>query len=171
MSMLAIRLATPGDRAAIRAVEAKAFGRADEADLVDAIVAADDAVLELVAEEEGAIVGHILFSRLKIDSGGKPFNAVALAPLAVEPSFQSSGIGGALIREGHVRLRQAGETLSVVLGDPAYYGRFKYSHERASGFDSAFQGEALQAHSFGHAPTAGTLVYAAAFGAPQIAAH
>jgi tRNA pseudouridine(38-40) synthase len=74
---------------------------------------------------------------------------VALAPLAVEPSFQSSGIGGALIREGHVRLKEAGETLSVVLGDPAYYGRFKYSHERASGFDSVFQGEALQAHSFG----------------------
>ncbi len=167
MSMLAIRAATPGDRAAIHAVETRAFGRRDEADLVDAVVAAGDAVLELVAEEEGSIVGHILFSRLRIVGPGKPFNAVALAPLAVEPSFQSSGIGGALIREGHVRLKQAGETLSVVLGDPAYYGRFRYSHARAAGFDSIFQGEALQAHGFGDAPTTGRLAYAAAFGSVE----
>lgn len=171
MSMLAIRLAKPGDRAAIHQVETKAFGRPDEADLVDAIVAAGDTVLELVAEEEGSIVGHILFSRLVITGNDKPFNAVALAPLAVSPSFQSSGIGGALIREGHVRLKEAGETLSIVLGDPAYYGRFKYSHERAAGFASVFQGDALQAHSFGDAPTAGTLVYAAAFGADGTSGH
>ena len=60
--------------------------------------------------------------------GGKKFPAVALAPLAVEPSFHGSGIGGALIREAHVRLKAAGEKLSVVLGEPAYYGRFGYAH-------------------------------------------
>lgn len=171
MSMLAIRTAKPGDRAAIYAVEERAFGQKDEADLVEKIVADGDAVLELVAEEEGSIVGHILFSRLTITGGDKPFNAVALAPLAVKPSFQSTGIGGALIREGHVRLKEAGETLSIVLGDPAYYGRFKYSHERAAGFDSVFQGDALQAHSFGDAPIAGTLVYAPAFGTEGAAGH
>ena len=170
MSMLSIRTANPGDRAAIRAVEERAFDRKDEADLVDAIVAAGDAVLELVAVEEGSVVGHILFSRLKVQAGGKSFNAVALAPLAVEPSFQHSGIGGALIREGHVRLKEAGETLSVVLGDPDYYGRFRYSHERAAGFESAYQGDALQALSWGDAPTTGRLVYSSAFGPVDAAA-
>lgn len=164
MSMLAIRTATPNDRAAIHSVEQRAFGRPDEADLVDALVAAGDAVLELVAEDDGVIVGHILFSRLRVVTGGVSFEAVALAPLAVDPSFQNSGIGGALIREAHLRLVRAGKTLSVVLGDPAYYGRFRYTHARAAGFDSAFQGEALQALDFGDAPTKGALVYAAAFG-------
>jgi len=171
MSMLAIRPATSDDCTAIHAVEERAFGRADEADLVDALVAAGDVVLELVAEDDGMIVGHILFSRLKVVSGESSFNAVALAPLAVDPSFQNSGIGGALIREAHLRLVRAGETLTVVLGDPAYYGRFRYSHERAAGFDSIFQGDALQALDFGEAPDEGTLVYAAAFGAPEISGH
>ena len=170
MSMLSIRTANPGDRAAIRAVEERAFKQKDEADLGDAIVAAGDAVLELVAVEEGTVVGHILFSRLKVQAGGKSHNAVALAPLAVEPSFQHSGIGGALIREGHVRLKEAGETLSVVLGDPDYYGRFRYSHERAAGFDSAYQCDALQALAWGDAPSTGRLVYSTAFGAEATAA-
>lgn len=170
MSMLSIRTAMHADRAAIRAVEERAFERNYEADLVEAIVAAGDAVLELVAVEDGSVVGHILFSRLKVQAGNKSQNAVALAPLAVAPSFQHSGIGGALIREGHVRLKEAGETLSVVLGDPDYYGRFRYSHERAAGFDSAYQSDALQAQSWGDAPTAGQLVYAAAFGPADAAA-
>ena len=59
-----------------------------------------------------------------------------MAPLAVEPSFHGTGIGGALVREGHLRLKEAGEKLAVVLGDPAYYGRFGYSHARAAGFGS-----------------------------------
>ena len=70
-----------------------------------------------------------------------------------------------LVREAHVRLKAAGERLAIVLGDPAYYGRFGYSHERAAGFDSAYQGEALQALAWHDAPASGRLDYAAAFGA------
>ncbi len=163
MSMMSIRAATPRDREAIRRVEEHAFGQRAEAGLVDALVEAGDAVAELVAEEDGQVVGHILFSRLNVEGEGKAFAAVALAPLAVEPSFHGTGIGGALVREAHIRLKAAGETLAVVLGDPAYYGRFGYSHERAAGFDSAYQGEALQALAWGEAPQTGRLVYAAAF--------
>jgi len=50
-----------------------------------------------------------------------------------------------------------------VLGDPAYYGRFGYTHARAEKFDSEYQGEALQALTWGEAPEAGKLVYASAF--------
>ena len=93
--------------------------------------------MELVAEEDGQVVGHILFSRLQVVAGRTSFPAVALAPLAVEPSFHGTGIGGALVREAHLRLKAAGEKLSVVVGDPAYYGRFGYSRERAQKFESA----------------------------------
>ncbi|RWL46238.1 MAG: N-acetyltransferase [Mesorhizobium sp.] len=163
MSMMSIRAATPRDREAIRLVEEHAFGQQAEAGLVDALVTGGDAVVELVAEEDGQVVGHILFSRLYVQNGGKRFAAVALAPLAVEPSFHGTGIGGALIREAHVRLKEAGETLAVVLGDPTYYGRFGYAHDRAAKFDSEYQGEALQALAWGDAPETGRLVYATAF--------
>lgn len=164
MSMMSIRAATPRDREAIRRVEEHAFGQQAEAGLVDALVTDGDVVVELVAEEDGQVVGHVLFSRLFVRKGAKKFAAVALAPLAVEPSFHGSGIGGALIREAHIRLKSAGETLSVVLGDPVYYGRFGYSHARAEKFESDYQGEALQALAWGEAPDTGRLVYAPAFG-------
>ena len=163
MSMMSIRAATPRDREAIRLVEEHAFGQQAEAGLVDALVTGGDAVVELVAEEDGQVVGHILFSRLFVRNGAKEFAAVALAPLAVEPSFHGTGIGGALIREAHIRLKEAGERLAVVLGDPVYYGRFGYSHDRAARFESDYQGEALQALAWGDAPETGRLVYASAF--------
>lgn len=163
MSMMSIRMATQRDRDAIRAVEEHAFGQSAEAGLVDALVANGDAVLELVAVEDGTVVGHIMFSRLEVENDGKRFAAVALAPLAVEPSFHGTGIGGALISEAHLRLKAAGETLSVVLGDPAYYGRFGYSHARAEAFESEYQGPALQALVWGDAPESGRLIYAAPF--------
>jgi putative acetyltransferase len=169
MSMMSIRSATPKDRAAIRLVEEHAFGQKAEAGLVDALVANGDAVLELVAEEDGHVVGHILFSRLYVQHENGEFPAVALAPLAVEPSFHGTGIGGALIREAHLRLKQAGEKLSIVLGDPAYYGRFGYAHERAGRFESDYQCEALQAIAWEEAPLGGKLVYSSAF-ASELAA-
>lgn len=164
MSMMSIRAAMPRDREAIRLVEEHAFGQNTEAGLVDALVSGNDVVLELVAEEVGAVVGHVLFSRLYVQNGGDAYPAVALAPLAVEPSFHGTGIGGALIREAHLRLKEAGETLSIVLGEPAYYGRFGYSHERAAGFASDYQCDALQALAWTDtAPSAGALVYAEPF--------
>ena len=163
MSMMSIRTATAKDREAIRLVEEHAFGQQAEAGLVDALVASGDAVLELVAEEDGQVVGHVLFSRLYVEKDGLRHPALALAPLAVEPSFHGTGIGGALVREAHLRLKQAGETLSIVLGEPAYYGRFGYSHARAAAFESDYQCEALQAQAWGAAPESGKLVYAYAF--------
>ena len=164
MSGLIIREAIEADRAAIGALVERAFGQASEAELVAALVRDGDAVLELVAEEDGQLAGHVLFSRLDVDRDGDHFAAVALAPVAVEPASQKRGIGSALIEEGHRLLNARGESLSVVLGDPAYYGRFGYAHSRAAVFDSAFQCAALQALDWGAAPAEGRLVYAPAFG-------
>jgi putative acetyltransferase len=162
---LVIRLAEPDDRAAIGKLLDAAFEGPAESALVEQLVADGDVVLELVATHETEIVGHLLFSRLRVEDGRAAFDAVALAPLAAIPSSQRTGIGTALVENAHHMLQEAGETLSVVLGDPAYYGRFGYGHDRAAGFDCQWQGEALQAVAWGAAPATGRLVYAPAFAA------
>ena len=73
MSMISIRSAQPRDREAIGLVEEHAFGQPAESGLVDALVTGGAAVLELVAEEDGQVVGHILFSRLHVVEGRTRF--------------------------------------------------------------------------------------------------
>jgi putative acetyltransferase len=109
-----IRDERPEDRAAVRRVEEAAFGRADEADIVDALRADDAWALSLVAEVDGEIVGHLLFSR-----GDR---AMTLGPLAVLPAHQRSGVGAALMRQGLARVREP----VVLLGHPDYYTRFGF---------------------------------------------
>lgn len=164
MTGIVVRDAGPADHAAIRRVEIDAFAAGAEADLVEALRASGDVVLELVATRGDAVVGHILFSRLTVESGAGDFAAVALAPLAVSPDSQNRGVGRRLVEEAHRRLRPR-EKLSVVVGDPSYYGRFGYAHARATAFDSDYQCEALQALAWGDAPTTGRLAYAAPFAA------
>ena len=166
MSMMSIRAATPRDRAAIRQVEEHAFGQQAEAGLVDALVAGGDAVVELVAVEEGQVVGHILFSRLHVtQADGRSFAAVALAPLgrrAVVPRHRHrrrSGQRGAspAARGGRGAVRRARRS--------GYYGRFGYRHARADDFDSELsKARPLQALAWGEAPGRARLDYAAAFG-------
>lgn len=159
-----IRPEREADRHVIHEIVAAAFGGLSEADLVDALRADGDLVLSLLAEEDGAIVGHVGFSRLRVvsEEGGE-FAALSLAPLAVRPDRQRRGIGGALVRAGHEALRERGEHLSIVVGDPAYYTRFGYDRERAVRFASRYQCDALLALAFGPAPDTGTLVYPPAF--------
>lgn len=166
MNGIAISQAEAEDRVGIRGVEVRAFGQPGEADLVDRLVVDGDAVFELVAKLDGAMVGHVLFSRLLIHGeGGISFPALALAPIAVDPAVQGRGVGSALIREAHARLQAAGESLSVVLGDPGYYARFGYTRGRAETFECDYQGPYLQALAWRDAPATGRLVYAPAFGA------
>src|SRR5436189_2542113 len=119
-----IRHARPSDLPAIEAVVAAAFGRGDEADLVKRLRADGDVVFELVAEEDGEVVGHILFSRLWAD---RLELYAALGPVAVRPDRQGSGVGSALVRSGLDCAREFGAHGVVVLGHPTYYPRFGFS--------------------------------------------
>jgi putative acetyltransferase len=160
---LVIRPAESEDAGEIRGLLALAFETADEAVLVESLRRSDDRVLELVATHEGALVGEIFFSRLRIVGEESHFDALALGPLAVAPERQRTGIGTALVENAHHMLREGGESLSVVLGDPAYYGRFGYAHGRAAGFESKYQSEFLQALAWGETPATGELRYPPAF--------
>jgi putative acetyltransferase len=158
--MIDIREERPEDRAAIRAVVEAAFGQALEADLVDRLRADGDSVISLVADEDGAVVGHVLFSRMQA-----PFRALGLAPVSVAPDRQRSGIGGRLIHDGLDRARRDGWQAAIVLGDPSYYRRFGFDPALAEGFSSPYAGPYLMAMPLGDAmPTkSGRLDYAPAF--------
>ncbi|MBT9291290.1 GNAT family N-acetyltransferase [Prosthecodimorpha staleyi] len=131
MSAFAIEAALPADAAAIRALLVAAFPTPAEADLVAALRIGGHAVLELVARDgannaDGAILGHLLFTRLTVAPPNDRRRAVCLAPLAVAPGRQKAGIGTALVREGLARLEASEEDIVLVLGDPAFYGRFGF---------------------------------------------
>lgn len=125
---LTIRCEQVRDYAAIAAINALAFGRMDEAVLVDVLRHSPrfDPTLSLVAEAEGRIVGHALFVIYDLLIGGRACRAGELAPLAVNPDWQRRGVGGALLAEGHRRLREAGCALALLLGHDTYYPRHGY---------------------------------------------
>jgi len=123
-----IRVAATTDLAAILDVHRAAFGTDEEADLVRLMMRdlTAEPLLSLVHEEDGRLVGHVLFSRVTIDGAPPETRAQILAPLAVRPEGHGKGIGGGLVREGLKRLAEAGTDLVFVYGDPNYYGRFGF---------------------------------------------
>lgn len=167
-----IRASQTGDYERIEAVHVAAFsasnlGHNGEAELVRALHASDDTLVSLVAEQDGEMVGHVMFSRMRVEADGSQLSAAGLAPVAVMPNLQSVGIGSALIRAGLEALRAAGTQISFVLGHPDYYPRFGYSAVDARPFSSPFAGphfmalwlDANQPH-----PSSGRAEYAKAFG-------
>ncbi len=122
-----IREEQPADRDAIHALNAAAFDTDAEARLVDALRAGSGLILSLVAETAGELVGHIAFSPVTVTRGdGTTVPGVGLAPMAVVPRLQRTGIGGRLIADGLRRLRDAGHRFCVVLGHPSYYPRYGF---------------------------------------------
>ena len=121
-----IRAERDTDRAAVDAVNAAAFPTPLEADLVDALRREARPLVSLVAERDGAVVGHILFSPVTHENS-PDLRIMGLAPMAVAPDHQRSGIGSALVRAGLDECRQLGFAAVVVLGHPEYYPRFGFS--------------------------------------------
>jgi putative acetyltransferase len=132
-----VRRERPGDNAGIRAVHIEAFGGSTEADLVDALGDQASPLVSLVADEDGRIVGHILFSPVTLND--RPELALmGLAPMAVMPTQQRRGIGGALVREGLVQCRCIGAGAVVVIGHADYYPRFGFAPASRFGLRSEY---------------------------------
>jgi putative acetyltransferase len=125
-AMLIVRPEAPEDLEAIRSVNRLAFGRAAEAVLVDALRAAAQPFLSLVAVQDTQVVGHIAFSPVAIHGEGSPLPALALGPMAVLPDQQRRGIGSRLVLEGLAACQAGRHDLVVVVGHPAFYSRFGF---------------------------------------------
>jgi putative acetyltransferase len=128
--VITIRAESPADAAGIHAVNEQAFGQPMEANLVDRLRKTCDTAVSLVADEDGLIVGHILFTPVVVEAGSGPVAGMGLAPMAVLPNRQRQGIGSGLVAEGVEILRSRQCPFVVVVGHPEYYPRFGF--ERAS---------------------------------------
>lgn len=156
-----IRPETQADIAAVRAVVTEAFGQVAEADLVDSLRDSGDSIISLVAEEQGAIVGHILFSKLQA-----PGQCLALAPVSVAPGHQKQGVGSRLIKDGLARAKDDQWKAVFVLGEPDYYTRFGFDLTLAEKFETDYPKPYFMALEL--APNAlaerdGAIIYAAPF--------
>jgi len=121
-----IRTAHSKDAAGIRAVNVSAFGTTAEADLVDTLCERAAPIISLVADDEGAIVGHILFTPVTLDTD-RELKVMGLAPMAVATSRQRQGIGAALVQAGLDECWQLGAAAVAVLGHAEYYPRFGFA--------------------------------------------
>ena len=155
-----IREAKHPDSEAIHELVAAAFGRPDEAVLIDHLCSDGACAISLVAVEGDEIVGHVLFSRMTA-----PFRALGLGPVSVKPNRQRRGIGSRLIRTGLDYAGEAGWQGAFVLGDSKFYSRFGFDPDLAGGFVCRFSGPNLMALALGgELPTReGIIEYASAF--------
>ena len=123
--MYSIRNERPEDIPGIRHANATAFDTATEMDLVDALRQRVRTLVSMVAVENDAVVGHILFSPVTLSSH-PDLAVIGLAPMAVVPERQRHGIGSALVRAGLDECRRLGAVAVVVLGHAEYYPRFGF---------------------------------------------
>jgi putative acetyltransferase len=137
--MISIRLECPEDIAAIRVVNEAAFEESAEADIVDVLRDACPDILSLVAESDGEIVGHILFSPVTIEDGPQSMQGMGLAPMAVTPNHQRQGIGSKLVEAGLEILREQGRPFVIVLGHPEFYPRFGFVPASRQGLRSQWE--------------------------------
>ncbi|MGW1995277.1 GNAT family N-acetyltransferase [Embleya sp. NPDC001921] len=167
-----LREELPNDRPAVRAVHLRAFGDHGPvvADLVDSLrdtIAPEDG-LSLVAEHDGQVVGHVMFTRSLLDAPRRLVDVQVLSPLGVMPELHRHGIGSALVRQGLGILAERAVPLVFLEGDPRYYSRFGFVPGEGLGLrkpslripDGAFQVVELPKYE----PwMTGTLVYAEPF--------
>ncbi len=140
-TIIKIRSEKAADYEAIFSINSCAFKSDGEARLVSALreQGAYDPNLSLVAEKEGHLVGHILFSPVEIVGETETLKALGLGPMAVLPEYQRQGIGSKLIKEGLSACRQYRYRIVFVVGHPRFYPRFGFLPASAKGFKYTYQ--------------------------------
>jgi putative acetyltransferase len=166
-----LRAERAGDSDAVRDVVVTSFGEVVVGALVDGLRASDAWIdgLSFVAEADGQLVGHVLFTRSRLDALERLVDVLVLSPLGVLPDYQHRGIGSALVRYGLEQVRQRPEPLVFLEGSPTLYLRFGFEPGGDLGFrkpslripDAAFQ--VVKQPTYDSSWMTGTLVYADAF--------
>jgi putative acetyltransferase len=164
-----IREETSADLHKIEALTAAAFLSAPhtshtEQHIVNALRSAGKLTLSLVAEADSVVVGHVAISPVSVSDGASGW--FGLGPISVLPQHQRRGVGSQLMREALRVLRGRGAAGCVVLGEPAYYGKFGFHADpdlTLHGVPSQY----FQAASFGSSRPRGIVTYHEAFNAPS----
>ena len=162
---MSIRPESPADIPAIHALTKAAFlpmpyATHTEQFIVDALRAADALTVSLVAEDGGCVIGHVAVSPITLSSGALDWHA--LGPISVSPERQKQGIGSKLMRAALKQLKDKGAAGCVLAGDPNYYGRFGFVHQRNLAYP-ALPAEFFLALSFSKYVPHGTVQFHAAF--------
>lgn len=169
-----IRRERPDDADAVRALVAEAFGDDLVARLKDGLVAsaAGRDGLSFVAELEGEVVAHVLYTRSLLDAPRRLVDVLVLSPVSVRPDHQNQGVGSLLVRDTLRSLQDSEFPLVFLEGAPAYYSRFGFVAGQGLSFrkpslripDAAFQVVPLE----GYEPwMTGTVVYDRLFWQPD----
>ncbi len=82
--------------------------------------------LALVAEQDGELIGHVMFTRVQVKDGAQSHDILLVAPVSVVLAHRGQGVGSALMRHGLRRAKEMGFGAAFLLGNPAYYGRFGF---------------------------------------------
>jgi putative acetyltransferase len=160
-----IRTEDVADRMAADEVERRAFAaRGEQIVRLVAGLRETPGALSLVAERDGAVVGHAMFTDSLLDAPRRLVPVPVLSPLAVAPEHQRTGVGSALVRRGLELLAERGAPLCFLEGDPRYYSRLGFTAGGESGFrkpslripDAGFQVRTMPAYEEW---MTGTLVY------------
>ncbi len=138
MNEIEIRAESVGDIEAVRRMNVLAFGREDEARIVDRMRERGVALISLVAVMDDQVVGHALFSPVDVVGETAVSPSIALGPIAVLPEMQKQGIRGKLIQAGLKACRDAGHGAVFVLGHPTYYPRFGFRPTKPHGISCEF---------------------------------
>ncbi|MDB6101875.1 MAG: family N-acetyltransferase [Gammaproteobacteria bacterium] len=162
-----IRNETAADVPAIEAVTAAAFVNAPNTDHTEQFIAnalrnAGKLAISLVAETEGAVIGHVAVSPVSISDGAAGW--FGLGPISVIPQHQGRGVGSRLVREALRILRERAAAGCVVVGQPRYYSRFGFQADPNLVFPDV-PPEYFQTISFGSSCPHGVVSYHEAFNA------
>ncbi|AHD10594.1 GNAT family N-acetyltransferase [Phaeobacter gallaeciensis] len=86
---------------------------------------------QVARDADGILAGAIRFWPVRIGECEAP--ALLLGPVAVHPTHQGEGLGGALIRDSLAKAAESGWSRALLVGDAPYYRRFGFS--RLTGVD------------------------------------
>lgn len=95
--------------------------------------------LSLVAVNEDKIIGHILLSKIWIDTEDKKVESLALAPISVLPEYQNKGVGRKLIQQALTIAEKLDFESVIVMGHEAYYPKFGFKKASHWGIQAPFE--------------------------------
>jgi putative acetyltransferase len=161
-----VRAEKAADVLSIRSIHEASFPTSAEAILVDLLRELGHMPVSLVATVDDSVVGHVAFSPVRTSAGAA---GLGLAPVAVSPEFRRRGIGSALVSAGLRACAAEGCSWVVVLGDPAFYGRFGFSAASEFGLNDEYGGgdafQAIELVEHSSPPGGGTVSYGPEFAA------